>query len=98
MPAIALITAGAGAAIRLFGPDSMGGQGDIGPRIDAEIARTGQSEDEIGPKVFPVFMSEGLADVVFQRYYFIQKENLSKFLAFLQCMITNLTRRQYVVF
>ena len=46
-----MITAGAGATIRLFGPESMGGEGDIGPRIDAEIARTGLSEDEIGPKV-----------------------------------------------
>ena len=46
-----VITAGAGAVLRLFGPDSMGGQGDIGAIIDAEVARTGVSEDEIGPKV-----------------------------------------------
>ena len=51
MPIVNLITAGAGAALRLFGPESMGGQGDIGTIIDAEIARTGLSEDEVGPKV-----------------------------------------------
>ena len=61
-----MITAGAGATIRLFGPDSMGGQGDIGPIIDAEVARTGLSEDEVGPKVhisIPYLKME-LADVV----------------------------------
>ena len=46
-----MISAGAGATIRLFGPESMGGTGDIGPIIDAEVARTGLSDDEIGPKV-----------------------------------------------
>jgi hypothetical protein len=46
-----MITAGAGAAIRLFGPESMGGVGDIGAMIDAEVARTGLSEDVIGAKV-----------------------------------------------
>ena len=46
-----MITAGAGATLRLFGPESMGGEGDIGARIDAEVARTGLSEDEVGPKV-----------------------------------------------
>ena len=51
VPIIACITSGAGAAIRLFGPESMGGIGDIGAKIDAETARTGLSEDEIGPKV-----------------------------------------------
>ena len=29
----------------------MGSLGDVGARIDAEVARTGQSEDVIGPKV-----------------------------------------------
>ena len=51
MPIIACITAGAGATIRLFGPESMGGIGDIGSRVDAETARTGLSDDEIGRKV-----------------------------------------------
>ena len=51
MPIITMITAGAGATLRLFGPESMGGEGDIGPKVDAEVARTGLSEDEVGPKV-----------------------------------------------
>jgi hypothetical protein len=51
-----MITAGAAATLRLFGPESMGGQGDLGPIIDAEVARTGLSEDEVGPKVH-IFIS-----------------------------------------
>ena len=51
VPIIACVTAGAGATIRLFGPESIGGVGDIGAKIDAETARTGLSEDVIGPKV-----------------------------------------------
>ena len=52
MPIIALVAAGAAAIIRLFGPESIGGVGDFGARIDAEAARTGLSTDEIGPKVY----------------------------------------------
>ena len=53
MPIITFIAAGAGAIIRLFGPESMGGAGlrDIGADIDAEVAHSGLSEDEIGAKV-----------------------------------------------
>ena len=51
VPIIAFIAAGAGAIIRLFGPESMGGAGDINAKTDAEIARTGLSADEIGHKV-----------------------------------------------
>ena len=51
MPIISCVTSGAGAIIRLFGPEYMGGIGDIGAKIDAEVARTGLSADEIGPKV-----------------------------------------------
>ena len=63
-----MITAGAGAALRLFGPESMGGQGDIGPIIDAEVASTGLSEDEVGPKVHISisYLLDGLPDVVFK--------------------------------
>ena len=56
MPIIACITAGAGATIRLFGPEYMGGVGDISAIVDAETARTGVSDDEIGPKVH-IFVS-----------------------------------------
>jgi hypothetical protein len=101
VPIITCVTGGAGAVIRLFGPEYIGGLGDIGARIDAEIARTGLPDEEIGPKVlfffFPYHVE--LADVCISKRYFItQKENLSEFQAFLQCMITNSSRRRYVVF
>ena len=51
VPIIACVAAGAGAIIRLLGPESIGGRGDIGAKIDAEVARTGLSDDEIGRKV-----------------------------------------------
>jgi hypothetical protein len=51
VPIIACVAAGAGAVLRLFGPESIGGRGDFGARIDAEIARTGLSDEEIGLKV-----------------------------------------------
>ena len=51
VPIIACVAAGAGAIIRLLGPESIGGRGDIGAKIDAEVARTGLSYDEIGRKV-----------------------------------------------
>ena len=51
VPVITFVAAGAGAVMRLFGPESMGGSGDIGAKIDAEVARSGLSDDEIGPKV-----------------------------------------------
>ena len=51
MPIVVCITAGAGATIRLFGPEYMGGIGDIGAKIDAETTHTGLSDDEIGLKV-----------------------------------------------
>ena len=51
MPIISFGAAGAGAYIRFLASESMGGLGDIGPKIDAEVARTGLSNDEIGPKV-----------------------------------------------
>jgi hypothetical protein len=51
VPIIASAPAGAGAILRVFGPETMGGIGDFGARIDAEIARTGLSDLEIGFKV-----------------------------------------------
>ena len=51
VPIISCVAAGAGAIIRLFGPEDIGGVGDIGAKIDAEVALTGLSPDEIGPKV-----------------------------------------------
>ena len=51
VPIIVCVAAGAGAILRLFGPESIGGVGDIAAKIEAEVARTGLSIDEIGPKV-----------------------------------------------
>ena len=71
VPIIACVIAGAGAIIRPFGPESMGGIGDFSARIDAESARTGVSADEIGHKVRTsvsnLFMFlDGLIDLVFK--------------------------------
>ena len=68
VPIIACVAAGAAAIIRLFGPESIGGVGDFGARIDAEAARTGLSTDEIGPKVYiSIFMPpDGLTDIVWK--------------------------------
>ena len=89
------MAAGAGAIIRLFGPESIGGVGDFGARIDAEAARTGLPPDEIGPKV-PIFISyflDKLTDIVIQRYFTTQNENSFKFLVFLPCMTTSFSHR-----
>lgn len=51
MPIIVCVAAGAASIIRLFGPEYLGGRGDIGAKIDAEVERTGLSDDEIGRKV-----------------------------------------------
>ena len=51
MPIISCVALAAGAIIRYFGPESMGGVGDIAAKTDAEVARTGLSVDEIGSKV-----------------------------------------------
>ena len=54
VPVIAFGAGGAGAFIRHFGPESMGGAGDIGAKIVAEVARTGMTADDIGIKVYLV--------------------------------------------
>jgi hypothetical protein len=72
----------AGVILRLFDPESMGGIGDFGARINAEIARTGLSDEEIGLKVH-ISLS-----YFYSGYFTIQKENWFEFLGFLQCMTT----------
>ena len=57
IPIIACIAFGAAAIIRLFGPESIGGMGDMGARIDAEAARTGLTVDEIGDKAHMSILS-----------------------------------------
>ena len=71
MPIIALAVGGAGPFVRYCGPESMGGAGDIGAKLDAEVARTGLSADEIGSKVnISHHTSAGLN-------YFVSKDVLS---------------------
>ena len=99
VPIIVFIAAGAGAIIRDYGPESLGGRRDIGAKIDAEVARTGLSADEIGPKVHVSHRASKLTRrSCIQRYITIQKGNSFGFLAFLQCMTTNFFRRRYGLF
>ena len=99
VPIIAWVTFGAGAIIRFFGPESMGGVGDFDAKIDAEIAFTGLSVDDIIPKVYISYHATRRTNwSCIQRYYTIQKGNSSGFLAFQQCMITNFSRRRYGLF
>ncbi|KAJ7746615.1 UDP-Glycosyltransferase/glycogen phosphorylase [Mycena metata] len=49
---MAWVTGGASAILRLFGPESLGGLGDFGARIDAEAQRSGENPGEIGDRVF----------------------------------------------
>lgn len=51
IPVFAWITGGASTTIRLFGPESIGGLGNFGARIDAEATRTGKPAEEIGDSV-----------------------------------------------
>ena len=51
VPIIACVTSGIGAIIRRFGPESIGGAGDLGLKIDAEVIRSGLSADVIAPQV-----------------------------------------------
>ena len=85
VPIIVCITVGAGHIIRLFGPESLGGIGDIAAKIDAEIARTGLSDDEIGHKVHIISHHASRRNIwsSIRRYTTIQKGNSFGFLAFL---------------
>jgi hypothetical protein len=94
VPIIACVAAGAAAIIRLFGPESIGGVGDFGARIDAEAARTGLSTDEVGPKVcIQSFATRSTNLFCMERYLTIQKENWLRFLVFLLCMTMNFSRK-----
>ena len=71
--------------IRLFGPEYIGGIGDVIAKVDAEVARTGLSENEIGRQVtcLVILLLDGLSDLRIQRYTTIQKENSFGFMGFL---------------
>ncbi|KAJ7283947.1 UDP-Glycosyltransferase/glycogen phosphorylase [Mycena rebaudengoi] len=51
IPIIAWVTGGASTILRLFGPESLGGLGNFGERIDAKAQRTGKNPAEIGDKI-----------------------------------------------
>lgn len=51
IPVFLILAAPAAATIRLFGPEMLGGLGDLSARIDAEVARTGRPEEEVGSQV-----------------------------------------------
>lgn len=51
IPVTAIVASGAAPIIQLFGPESIGGFGDLGARIDAEAARTGRDPLEVGEEV-----------------------------------------------
>ncbi|KAF5311787.1 hypothetical protein D9619_003781 [Psilocybe cf. subviscida] len=52
IPVTAIVASGAAPIIQLFGPESIGGFGNVGPRIDAEVARTGRDPIEVGEEIF----------------------------------------------
>ncbi|KAF7342294.1 Glycosyltransferase family 1 protein [Mycena venus] len=51
-PIFMFVAGNAGALIRMFCPESMGGQGELGAKIDAEALRVGKPVDEIGDELF----------------------------------------------
>ena len=65
VPIITFLAMGAGAAIRLFGPESIGGLGDSIAKIDAEAARTGVPTEKIRDRVHTsVYILDELTDLV----------------------------------
>ncbi|KDR73136.1 hypothetical protein GALMADRAFT_722028 [Galerina marginata CBS 339.88] len=52
VPIMSWMTGHASSLLRLFGPESLGGIGDIGAKIDAEATRLGVTPEEIGEKIY----------------------------------------------
>jgi hypothetical protein len=52
VPIMAWMTGHASHIIRIFGPESLGGIGDLGAKIDAEAARLGVAAEEIASQVY----------------------------------------------
>ncbi|KDR73124.1 hypothetical protein GALMADRAFT_158263 [Galerina marginata CBS 339.88] len=52
VPIMAWITGHTSSIIRMFGPESLGGRGDIGAKIDAEVTRTGASPEDVSEKIY----------------------------------------------
>ncbi|KAJ7813740.1 hypothetical protein B0H14DRAFT_2604649 [Mycena olivaceomarginata] len=53
IPILTFVTANGGALIRMFFPESMGGCGDLGARIDAEALRVGKTAETRFIQFFP---------------------------------------------
>jgi hypothetical protein len=64
VPIIGCVIGGVGAVLRRYGPESMGGVGDFGARIDAETARTGLSDEEVSDKVHMYIFLFRLANLI----------------------------------
>ena len=79
VPVIAFGAGGAGAFMRACTPESVGGVGDIGAKISAEVARTGLSADEIGPKVHISHLTSRRAKMILypKIYYHSEGELIS---------------------
>ncbi|KAJ7738171.1 hypothetical protein B0H16DRAFT_1730061 [Mycena metata] len=52
VPVLTLITFNAASIVRLYGPESLGGVGDLGAKMDAEALRTGRDAAEIGDEMW----------------------------------------------
>ncbi|KAF5312054.1 hypothetical protein D9619_003768 [Psilocybe cf. subviscida] len=52
VPIIAMNFTPAAPFIRLFGPEGMGGLGDLGARVDGEVERTGRDAAEVGAEIY----------------------------------------------
>ncbi|KAF9552859.1 UDP-Glycosyltransferase/glycogen phosphorylase [Agrocybe pediades] len=74
IPVLAWATGFAFSFIRSLGPESMGGLGNMGKKIDAEAARLGVSPEEIGDKMFgqvngSVIKMPGVPEMYDYEYY-----------------------------
>ncbi|KAJ7671889.1 UDP-Glycosyltransferase/glycogen phosphorylase [Mycena rosella] len=52
IPIFTFIAGNCGSLLRAFGPESLGGRGNFGAKIEAEALRTGKSAEEIGEQLF----------------------------------------------
>ncbi|KAJ7904930.1 hypothetical protein B0H13DRAFT_1881517 [Mycena leptocephala] len=52
IPILTFVAANGGALIRMFCPESMGGCGDLGARIDAEALRVGKTAKEVADQIY----------------------------------------------
>ncbi|KAJ7654763.1 hypothetical protein B0H17DRAFT_1214291 [Mycena rosella] len=52
IPIFTFIAANCGSLLRMFGPESLGGRGNSGAKIEAEALRTGKSIEETGEEFF----------------------------------------------